>query len=412
MRGAVAQRVTVSYFSPPMLRALRHLSWLVAAALACVPATSGAQTAQTTAAATSPAISAADLRVRLYLIADDSLKGRLAGSAGDSVATAYIAAEFARVGLEPAGESGWFQTVHFKERGREPVTPARNVIGVLRGSDPMLKNEYVVMSAHNDHVGVARQAVDHDALRVTNFAAAMRKRGASAAAAQAWATHALDSIRSLRAPRQDSIFNGADDDGSGTVALLEIAEAMSANPIKPKRSILFISHTAEEEGLYGSEWFTDHPTVPRDSLVAELDMDMVGRGSAADVEHGGPAYLELIGTRRLSTELGDVAEKVDATEAIPFKFNFAFDAPGDKEQYYCRADHYSYARFGIPSINFSRGDHPDYHEVTDEPQYIDYDALARVAVYVRDLAVALANLDHRVAIDHAKQNDPHAGCVQ
>jgi Zn-dependent M28 family amino/carboxypeptidase len=139
---------------------------------------------------------------------------------------------------------------------------------------------------------------------------------------------------------------------------------------------------------------------------------MVGRGSPADVEHGGPAYLELIGTRRLSTELGDVAEKVDATEAIPFKFNYAFDAPGDKEQYYCRADHYSYARFGIPSINFSRGDHPDYHEVTDEPQYIDYDALTRVAVYVRDLAVALANLDHRVAIDHAKQKDPHAGCVQ
>jgi Zn-dependent M28 family amino/carboxypeptidase len=268
------------------------------------------------------------------------------------------------------------------------------------------------MSAHNDHVGVARQAVDHDALRVTNFAAAMRKRGATPAAAQAWATHALDSIRALRPPRQDSIFNGADDDGSGTVALLEIAEEMASNPVKPKRSILFISHTAEEEGLFGSEWFTDHPTVPRDSLVAELDMDMIGRGSPADVEHGGPAYLELIGTRRLSTELGDVAEKVDATEAIPFTFNYAFDKPGDKEQYYCRADHYSYARYGIPSINFSRGDHPDYHEVTDEPQYIDYDALTRVTVYVRDLAVALANLDHRVAIDHARQKDPHAACVQ
>ena len=141
-------------------------------------------------------------------------------------------------------------------------------------------------------------------------------------------------------------------------------------------------------------------------------MDMIGRGSAADVVNGGPAYLELIGTRRLSTELGDVAERVDATEVIPFKFNYAFDAPGDREQYYCRADHYSYARYGIPSINFSRGDHPDYHEVTDEPQYIDYDNMARVAVYVRDLAVALANLDHRVAIDHAKQKDPHAGCVQ
>jgi hypothetical protein len=366
------------------------------------------------AAATSAAISAADLRARLYLIADDSMRGRLAGSAGDSVVTAYIAREFTRLGLEPAGENGgYFQTVHFRARGGgEPAVPARNVIGILRGSDSALRNEYVVISAHNDHVGVARHAVDHDSLRVTNFAIAMRKRGASEAAARAWADHALDSLRALRPPRPDSIYNGADDDGSGTASLLEIAEAMTAAPQRPRRSILFISHTAEEEGLLGSAWFTDHPTVPVDSLVTELDMDMVGRGSPADVEHGGPAYLELIGTRRLSTELGDVAERVDATEAVPFKFNYAFDAPGDKEQYYCRADHYSYARYGIPSINFSRGDHPDYHEVTDEPQYIDYDAMSRVATYVRDLAVALANLDHRVVVDKPKQKDPHAACVQ
>ena len=393
---------------------IRHTFWLAASALALVcalPACGAAQTGGNSV--TTPAISAADLRSRLYLIADDSMRGRLAGSVGDSLATAYIASELARVGIVAAGENGgWFQTVHFREGGREPSIAARNVIGVLRGSDPVLQNEYVVISAHNDHVGIARRPVDHDSLRVTNFAAAMRKRGATATAAQAWATHALDSLRALRAPRADSIFNGADDDGSGTVALLEIAEAMAQSPAKPKRSILFISHTAEEEGLYGSAWFTDHPTVPRDSLVAELDMDMIGRGSPADVVGGGPAYLELIGTRRLSTELGDVAEKVDAAEPIPFKFNYAFDAPGDREQYYCRADHYSYARFGIPSINFSRGDHPDYHQVTDEPQYIDYDAMARVATYVRDLALALANLDHRVIVDHAKQKDPHAACVQ
>jgi hypothetical protein len=394
--------------------AIRHTSLFAAAAIALVcaiPVRGAAQSSASTA--TTLAITAADLRTRLYLIADDSMRGRLAGSVGDSLATAYIAAEFARVGLVAAGEDGgWFQTVHFRTRGGEPPIPARNVIGVLRGSDPVLRNEYVVMSAHNDHVGVSRRAVDHDSLRVTNFAAAMVKRGTPAPQAQAWARSTLDSLRALRAPRADSIFNGADDDGSGTVALLEIAEAMAQSPVKPKRSILFISHTAEEEGLFGSEWFTDHPTVPRDSLVAELDMDMIGRGSAADVVAGGPAYLELIGTRRLSTELGDLAEKVDATEPIPFKFNYAFDAPGDREQYYCRADHYSYARFGIPSINFSRGDHPDYHEVTDEPQYIDYDAMARVASFVRDLALALANLDHRVAIDHPKQKDPHAACVQ
>jgi hypothetical protein len=393
---------------------MRRLSFLAFAMVTLAPSRGQAQSTTPASAATTAPISAADLRLRLYLIADDSMRGRLAGSASDSVATAYIASELARVGLTPAGENGgWFQTAHFRDRsGREPAIPARNVIGVLRGSDPVLQNEYVVVSAHNDHVGVARQAVDHDSLRVTNFAAAMRKRGTSAAAAQAWATHALDSLRALRAPRADSIFNGADDDGSGTVALLEIAEAMAASPIKPRRSILFISHTAEEEGLLGSEWFTDHPTVPLDSLVAELDMDMIGRGSPADVANGGPAYLELIGTRRLSTELGDVAERVDAKEPIPFKFNYAFDAPGDREQYYCRADHYSYARYGIPSINFSRGDHPDYHEVTDEPQYIDYEALARVTTFVRDLALELANLDHRVVIDKQKQKDPHAGCVQ
>jgi hypothetical protein len=394
---------------------------VVVAVLVLIAAPGGAQSAAsatvataTVPVATTSSISAADLRTRLYLIADDSMRGRLAGSASDTLVTAYIASELARVGLAPAGENGgWFQIVHFRDRGgHEPTIPSRNVIGVLRGSDPVLKNEYVVVSAHNDHVGIAREAVDHDSLRVANFAAAMRKRGTSGAAAQAWATHALDSLRALRPARRDSIFNGADDDGSGTVALLEIAETMAASQEKPKRSILFISHTAEEEGLLGSEWFTDHPTVPRDSLVAELDMDMIGRGSPADVANGGPAYLELIGTRRLSTELGDVAERVDAKQPIPFIFNYAFDAPGNREQYYCRADHYSYARYGIPSINFSRGDHPDYHEVTDEPQYIDYDALARVTTYVRDLAVALANLDHRVLIDKPKQKDPHAGCVQ
>jgi hypothetical protein len=390
---------------------------LVVAMLALIAARGEAQSVPATkasSATTTSVISAADLRTRLYLIADDSMRGRLAGSASDTLVTGYIASEMARVGLAPAGEDGgWFQIVHFRDRGgHEPTIPSRNVIGVLRGSDPLLQNEYVVLSAHNDHVGIARQAVDHDSLRVASFAAAMRKRGTPANAAQAWAAHALDSLRALRPPRRDSIFNGADDDGSGTVALLEIAEYLAASPDKPKRSILFMSHTAEEEGLLGSEWFTDHPTVPRDSLVAELDMDMIGRGSAADVANGGPAYLELVGTRRLSTELGDVAEQVDAREPIPFNFNYAFDAPGDREQYYCRADHYSYARYGIPSINFSRGDHPDYHEVTDEPQYIDYDALARVTTYVRDLAVALANLDHRVLVDKPKQKDPHAACVQ
>jgi Zn-dependent M28 family amino/carboxypeptidase len=161
--------------------------------------------------------------------------------------------------------------------------------------------------------------------------------------------------------------------------VLEIAEALASAPAKPKRSILFIWHAGEEEGLWGSEYFTDHPTVPRDSIVAELNIDMIGRGRADDVKGGGPGYLQLIGSRRLSTELGDLVEAVVKTEPTSFKLDYQYDANGHPQQYYCRSDHYEYARYGIPIVFFSTGGHRDYHQVTDEPQYIDYDQLARVA---------------------------------
>ena len=221
----------------------------------------------------------------------------------------------------------------------------------------------------------------------------------------------LDSLRRIHAPRRDSIYNGADDDGSGSVALLEIAEAFVNAPTKPKRSILFIWHAGEEEGLWGSEYFTDHPTVPRDSIVTELNMDMIGRGRPNDVKGGGPGYLQLIGSRRLSTELGDLVESVAKKEPTHFKFDYQFDANGHPQQYYCRSDHYEYARYGIPIVFFSTGGHRDYHQVTDEPQYIDYEQLARVATLVHDVAVQAANLDHRLIVDKARP-DPHGECVQ
>src|SRR5205085_2546218 len=123
--------------------------------------------------------------------------------------------------------------------------------------------------------------------------------------------------------RRDSIYNGADDDGSGSVSALEIAQYFASQKVKPKRSLLFVWHVGEEAGLYGSEWYTDHPTVPRDSIVAQLNMDMVGRGAAADNTgitkqgqryHGNPNYVQLVGSRRLSSELGDLAEVVNETE--------------------------------------------------------------------------------------------------
>ena len=307
------------------------------------------------------------------------------------------------------------KTVHGSISFLETPAPARNVVAILPGSDPKLRGEYVAIGAHNDHIGFDHDAVDHDSLRTYNDA--IRK------LALASPTHRItpdqvqqihvnvDSLHRLHAVRRDSIYNGADDDGSGTTAVLEIAQAFAGAKVKPKRSLLFVFHTGEELGLFGSQYYTDHPTVPRDSIVAQLNMDMVGRGRSDDENGGGPGYLQLIGTRRLSTELGDLIETVNKARKQPFSFDYQYDASGHPEQYYCRSDHYMYARYGIPIAFFTTGNHRDYHQVTDEPEYIDYDKLAHVAQFVYDVASAVANLDHRVVVDKPKP-DPHGNCVQ
>jgi hypothetical protein len=292
--------------------------------------------------------------------------------------------------------------------------PVRNVVAIKRGTDPALQGTYVAVTAHSDHVGFDHAPVDHDSLRA--FDRVVRPMGADSPqrdptpAEAKQIRHLLDSLRAIRPPRPDSIRNGADDDGSGTVGMLEIAEWFAKGP-PTKRSILFVSHAAEEMGLLGSAWYTDHPTVPVDSIVADIDMDMIGRGDASDLPGGGPAYLELVGSRRLSNEFGDVLDRVNAGEPVPFKFNLQYDAPGHPLQYYCRADHYSYARYGIPAVSLSRGEHLDYHQVTDEPQYIDYDAALAVTRFVADAARAVADLDHRPKLDRPK-GDPKAVCKQ
>jgi hypothetical protein len=299
--------------------------------------------------------------------------------------------------------------------------PARNVVAVLRGSDPALRGQYVALTAHNDHVGYDHFPVDHDSIRAYNRV--VRPMGADSPlrppTAEEWARirTTLDSLRRVNRPRPDSIRNGADDDGSGTVSILEIAEAMSRGGARPRRSILFVSHTGEEAGLLGSRWYTDHATVPTDSIVAEIDQDMVGRGTPSDFPRGGTGagsatYLEVIGARRLSREFGDTLEAANRRQPVPFAFDYTYDAPGHPLQYYCRADHYSYARYGIPSVAMSRGEHLDYHQVTDEPQYISYPDLARVSRMVYAAAMALADMPARPALDAPKPADPHGQCRQ
>lgn len=288
-----------------------------------------------------------------------------------------------------------------------------NVVAVLEGSDPALRGEYVALGAHNDAIGVV-PAVDHDSLRAYNTV--MRPRGANDApgepdAGQAARIRAIvDSMRKLRPARLDSIVNGADDDGSGSMGLLEIAEA-ATNGTRPKRSLLFVWHTGEESGLQGSRWFTDNPTVPRDSIVAQLNIDMIARGGPRDESTRDPAYLQVIGSRRLSTELGDLAETVNREGRFGLAFDYSYDADGHPDNFYCRSDHYMYARYGIPIAFFSTGGHRDYHQVTDEMQYLDFDKYARVTQFVGALADRVANLDHRPVVDKPKP-DPEAPCQQ
>ena len=387
----------------------------VAALSACGRPATSASPSGTTAE-----ITARDLRLRLTAFADDSMMGREAGTIWNAKAAGWVADQFRRYGLQAAGENNtYFQTVPDIRPSDATTTraDARNVIAILRGSDRALANEYVAITAHNDHIGFTQHPLDHDSVRATNIVT--RPLGADSpprapTADEAVRIHAMiDSLHKLHGgARLDSIRNGADDDGSGTVALIELAEAFAKGGVKPRRSILFVSHTAEEKGLRGSAWYTDHSTVPMDSIVAEIDVDMIGRGAATDIAAGGPTYLEVVGLRRLSTEFGDWVEAVNAREQLPFVFNYEYDAPGHPQQYYCRADHYSYARYGVPSVSLSRGSHMDYHQLTDEPQYIDYPDYAGLTQLVFDAALFVASADHRPALSVTKPSDPHVPCRQ
>jgi hypothetical protein len=305
--------------------------------------------------------------------------------------------------------------------------PARNVVGIIPGSDPKLKGEYVAIGAHNDHIGLAAHPVDHDSIRIWNHV--VRPEGAddgmkqATPEQQAQVNAELAAFRAKHpgAARLDSISNGADDDGSGSVSVLEIAQKIAAMKVKPKRSILFVWHVGEEKGLLGSRYYTDHPTIPRDSIVAQLNMDMVGRGDSYDETgrtkdgtpiHGSTGYLQLVGSRRLSTELGDIIERVNKEGKHNLTLDYSIDANGHPANIYCRSDHYAYARYGIPITFFTTGLHSDYHQVTDEPEYIDYDHMARVDNFVADIAVHVANLDHRVVVDQPKPADPNGACRQ
>ena len=291
--------------------------------------------------------------------------------------------------------------------------PARNIIAVLPGSDPELRGQYVLVGAHNDHVGMTPEgSLDHDSLRAFNRV--MRPQGANdrpgpPSAAQQRVIDSLIAVaRTVRPVRRDSVMNGADDDASGTALLLEIAERFTTQPA-PRRSILFISHAAEESGLLGSDYFVGHPTVPLDSIVAAHNMDMVGNGAVTDVRFGGPAQVQMLGARRLSSEFGDMIDSLNAVRPETMAIDYSWDRTNALNRF-CRSDQVSYFRKTIPVTYFSTGYSLDYHQATDEPQYIDYEKSARVGRFVHEIMASVASRTPRLAVLPLEQRDMSANC--
>ena len=282
-----------------------------------------------------------------------------------------------------------------------PTDWGRNVVAIIPGSDPKLKFQYVAIGAHNDHVGM-NTPVDKDSIRAYNIAknryllaSDMKQLPASGKMTADGYKVNMDSIRKIYPkPRLDSINNGADDDGSGSMGVLEIAEAMMAMPVKPKRSTLFVWHAGEEAGLVGSAFFVANPTLPLDSVVAQINIDMIGRGRADDLPGGGPDFVGVVGSFFDSKDLGETVQAVNKKQAKPLALDYKFDEPLAWDNYnniYGRSDHYNYARGGVPIAFFFTGLHGDYHQRSDEPEFIDYPHYARIANYIKDIVVEVGN---------------------
>lgn len=242
----------------------------------------------------------------------------------------------------------------------------QNVVAVLEGSHPVLKDEYVAIGAHYDHIGNSPQS-------------------------------------DCRPVDGDSICNGADDDGSGTVAVLAIAEALAHGP-RPERSILFVWHSGEEKGLWGSDFITSNPPVPIGQIISQLNIDMIGRSkkpgdnNPRNVNLSGPDEIYVIGSKLMSTELGELSESVNKS-FLNLKFNYKYDAPNDPEMLFFRSDHFNYAKKGIPIIFYFDGVHEDYHRATDSADKIDYEKMEKVTRTIFATLWKLANAKSRPKVD-------------
>ena len=308
-------------------------------------------------------ITAKDLGNHLFTYASDEFEGRETGEPGQKTAVEYLKNFYVNQGIaSPIGGDDYFQEVPAewinKNTRRGKFKDSENVVAFIEGSEK--PKEIVVISAHLDHEGV----------------------------------------------KNGLVYNGADDDGSGTVAMLEIAEAfqMAAKAGKgPKRSLLFLHVTGEEKGLLGSRYYTDvDPIFPLENTVCDLNIDMIGR---IDSRHkADPNYVYLIGSDKLSTELHTVSEAMNE-KYTKINLDYKYNDENDPNRFYYRSDHYNFVKNNVPIIFYFNGTHVDYHKPTDTPDKINYELLENRARLVFHTAWEVANKETRIIADKAKKEE-------
>ena len=309
-------------------------------------------------------INVEDIKKHLLVLASDSLKGRETGKKGQKMAANYIVNHFKNIGIQPYRKNTYFQKFKVKTVKRygnwkrqqksaleklfkKDYIKGENIIGYIEGSD--LKDELLIITAHYDHLGI----------------------------------------------KDTLIYNGADDNASGTASIMEIAQAfmMAKKDGKgPRRSVLIMPVSGEEKGLLGSKYYTDNPIYPLEKTVANLNVDMIGR---TDKKYANdPNYIYLIGSDRLSMDLHNISEEVNK-KYINLRLDYTYNEKDDPNRYYYRSDHYNFAKNNIPVIFYFNGTHTDYHQPTDTAEKINFDKIEKISRYIFLTAWELANRNER-----------------
>ena len=279
---------------------------------------------------------------------------------------------------------------------------SKNVVGMIEGSDPKLKDTYVMFGAHLDHIGYrpaggARPGAGSCRRTQESVAAAAAQGGRGGAGRGGTPTVAAPPLPPV--DQQDTISNGADDDGSGSTALMAIAKAFATGP-KPKRSIVLVWHTGEESGLYGSRYNADFPIVPLDKVQAQLNIDMIGRDDCDDLNGDYTNSVFVVGADRISTDLHNLIVDTNATKVRPLTLDYELNDLNDPENIYTRSDHYSYALKGIPIAFFTTGLHKDYHQVSDSVDKILFPKMTRIAQLIYETGFNLASTERVLERDN------------